>query len=291
MIETLSLTLIVSGLAVLLVSYGRYFFSARRSKSAAKDESDARELIDPQTTLSNLSLSPEMMEQALHMSLSEVQPSQAHTAYIPAAEELDPLLDELLPEMSVQPDEQYIEEIREEMREEVYEEASQHANTGYIEHETPSAAPSTHYASDHEVVSLNVVAKPGRVLSGAALKGQFLGRGFEHGEMHIFHARFDGQTLFSVVNMAEPGSFDLGTMDGMVTPGVSFFLQLPGPQRDDIAFDMMLAEAHELSQALDAELRDEHQAPLTRNSLEETRARLIRSANARTESPVSYPEM
>ena len=270
MIEILSWVLIGGGLVVLLVSYGRYFFGGRRIKDDAREELNGEEVVDPQATLSNRAMDPLMLEQALHARLPDNQ--REHSARLPA--ELDPIFDDLSPGMEVRSGEQYVNEVREEM------EPQLDANL-FDEDDAADILSPLSYANDRELTSLNVMAKPGRVLSGAALKGQFLGRGFEYGEMHIFHSRFNQQTLFSVVSLVEPGYFDIDTMDSMTTPGISFFLQLPGPLRDDVAFDMMLSEAHELAQALDAELRDEHHAPLTRNALEDTRARLIRSANAR----------
>lgn len=270
MIEIMSWVLIGGGLVVLLVSYSRYFFGGRRIKDDAREELDGEEMVDPEATLSNRAMDPLMLEQALHARLPDNQ--REHTARLPA--ELDPIFDDLSPGMEVRAGEQYVNEVREEM------EPQLDANL-FDEDDAADILSPLSYANDRELTSLNVMAKPGRVLSGAALKGQFLGRGFEYGEMHIFHSRFNQQTLFSVVSLVEPGYFDIDTMDSMTTPGISFFLQLPGPLRDDVAFDMMLSEAHELAQALDAELRDEHHAPLTRNALEDTRARLIRSANAR----------
>lgn len=270
MIEIMSWVLIGGGLVVLLVSYGRYFFGGRRIKEDAREELEGEEMVDPQATLSNRAMDPLMLEQALHARLPDNQ--REHSARLPA--ELDPIFDDLSPGMEVRSGEQYVNEVREEM------EPQLDANL-FDEDDAADILSPLSYANDRELTSLNVMAKPGRVLSGAALKGQFLGRGFEYGEMHIFHSRFNQQTLFSVVSLVEPGYFDIDTMDSMTTPGISFFLQLPGPLRDDVAFDMMLSEAHELAQALDAELRDEHHAPLTRNALEDTRARLIRSANAR----------
>ena len=270
MIEILSWVLIGGGLVVLLVSYGRYFFGGRRIKDDAREELNGEEVVDPQATLSNRAMDPLMLEQALHARLPDNQ--REHSARLPA--ELDPIFDDLSLGMEVRSGQQYVNEVREEM------EPQLDANL-FDEDDAADILSPLSYANDRELTSLNVMAKPGRVLSGAALKGQFLGRGFEYGEMHIFHSRFNQQTLFSVVSLVEPGYFDIDTMDSMTTPGISFFLQLPGPLRDDVAFDMMLSEAHELAQALDAELRDEHHAPLTRNALEDTRARLIRSANAR----------
>jgi cell division protein ZipA len=270
MIEILSWVLIGGGLVVLLVSFGRYFFGGRRIKDDAREELGDAEMADPQAAMSNQTMDPLMLEQALHTRLPDNQ--RQHSARLPA--ELDPIFDDLSPGMEVRAGEQYVNEVREEM------EPQLDANL-FDEDDAADILSPLSYANDRELTSLNVMAKPGRVLSGAALKGQFLGRGFEYGEMHIFHSRFNQQTLFSVVSLVEPGYFDIDTMDSMTTPGISFFLQLPGPLRDDVAFDMMLSEAHELAQALDAELRDEHHAPLTRNALEDTRARLIRSANAR----------
>jgi len=273
MIETISWVLIAVGLAIILFSYAKYFLGGRKVKSeisAADEELDAG-LIDPEANLNSLSLDQGLMERALHVKLPESQ--RSHSARLPT--ELDPIFDDLQPSVEISNSESYAEEVQLAMSPEegevLFEEPQRDLG------ETQAYMP----MNDPEFTCLTVVAKAGRVLSGAAIKGQFEGRGLEFTDKRIFQSYFSDQPVYSVVNAVEPGYFDIETMEAMTTPGICFLLQLPGPMRDDVGFDMMLSDAHEISQALDAELRDEHGAPLTRNSLEETRARLIRSANER----------
>ena len=81
--------------------------------------------------------------------------------------------------------------------------------------------------------------------------------------MDIYHSRHEGVTVFSLVNMVEPGWFDPSSMDGFSTPGISLFLQLPGPLAGDVAFDVLVSEARELARELNAMVLDASRSTLT----------------------------
>jgi cell division protein ZipA len=84
--------------------------------------------------------------------------------------------------------------------------------------------------------------------------------GLRHGQYGIFHMFRDEtsrESLFSVANLTEPGSFDLTNLTDSTIPGMNFFLVLPGPGDPVERFDQMVDTARELARSLDAELRDE----------------------------------
>jgi cell division protein ZipA len=83
--------------------------------------------------------------------------------------------------------------------------------------------------------------------------------GLQLGRYGIFHRLRDGgtsETLFSVANLTEPGSFDLTNL-GKAISGMSFFMVLPGSSDPVSRFDMMVETARSLAHDLDAELHDE----------------------------------
>lgn len=126
-------------------------------------------------------------------------------------------------------------------------------------------------AGEEKIISVNVMAPAGSLLEGAALYQVFLHRGFEYGEMGIFHSRYSGRTIFSIVNMVEPGSFDLDTIEDMQTPGVTLFLQLPGPIAADVLFEVLLSEASDMARALGATVTDSHRSTLSKQTVQHLR--------------------
>lgn len=84
--------------------------------------------------------------------------------------------------------------------------------------------------------------------------------GLRHGQYGIFHMFADESSrdsMFSVANLTEPGSFDLSNLSESKIPGMNFFLVLPGRGDPVERFDRMVDTARELARALDADLRDE----------------------------------
>jgi cell division protein ZipA len=90
--------------------------------------------------------------------------------------------------------------------------------------------------------------------------------------MNIYH-RMDenNQPLFSMVNMVKPGSFDPATIHELQTPGISLFMQLPGPSDASDAFNEMLQTAHRMAEVLEARLCDRRRQPMTEAVAEEYR--------------------
>ena len=84
--------------------------------------------------------------------------------------------------------------------------------------------------------------------------------GLNHGRYDIFHRHAEGtqgEPLFSVANLTEPGSFDLTRASESTTAGITLFMVLPGNGDAVERFDMMTRTARELASKLEAELYDE----------------------------------
>lgn len=143
------------------------------------------------------------------------------------------------------------------------------------------AAASTKHDSareEQEVIVINVDAKTEKEFVGAEVKRLLEACGLEHGEMSIFHRHEEDDLLspiqFSVANAVEPGYFDPQTLDTVSTPGVSFFLSLPGPKDYMKAFEFMLETAQCFATNLNGELRDEHRSVITSQTIEHCRQRV-----------------
>jgi cell division protein ZipA len=122
------------------------------------------------------------------------------------------------------------------------------------------------------VLILSILARDGSSLSGEAINSVAHANDMIFGEMDIFH-RMDesNRSVFSLVNMVKPGSFDPSTIHQLNTPGITLFLQLPGPTNAVNAFDDMLHTAQRMSEVLEARLCDRSRQPLTESVVEEYR--------------------
>ncbi|MFP3874670.1 MAG: cell division protein ZipA [Thiohalophilus sp.] len=122
-------------------------------------------------------------------------------------------------------------------------------------------------AGESLVIVLNVMAKSGHYFPGDDVLAALRANDLQHGEMMIFHRYPDGtdtaRPIFSLANTVEPGTFDLNTMEELQTPGLSLFMQLPGPMDSREAFELMLKTGRNLAEQLDGDLCDERRNVLT----------------------------
>jgi cell division protein ZipA len=70
-----------------------------------------------------------------------------------------------------------------------------------------------------------------------------------------------------MANVIQPGNFNLDHIDTLQTPGVSFFMTLPGPVTAIQAWDSMLPIAERMAQLLDAVLLDSDRNALGRQRI------------------------
>ena len=132
------------------------------------------------------------------------------------------------------------------------------------------------YALAKEILSVSVMSRTGGRWNGEDLFRLLQEKGLKFGDMNIFHRPEvnSGNILFSVANSLEPGTFDLSRLDQMYTPGVSIFMQLPGPQDPLAAFDEMIEVAHSIAAVMNGELRDESRNLMTSQTISYYRQRI-----------------
>ncbi len=134
-----------------------------------------------------------------------------------------------------------------------------------------------------ELLIINILAPRGERFEGEGLVNALRAQGLRYGDMNIFH-RIDPATkakLYSVANAVEPGTFDLADLESMHSPGMSFFMQLPGPEDASGAFEDMLNAARQVAVALGGELRDEALSALSGQATEHMRQRIADFARRR----------
>jgi cell division protein ZipA len=131
---------------------------------------------------------------------------------------------------------------------------------------------------DPEVFMLNVVARNARGFRGEDILHILLACDLRFGDMNFFHRHeFEagkGAIQFSVANMMQPGVFDIDNMSDFNTPGLVFFLTLPGPEDMMKAFDYMLETAQAVARNLGGDVLDESRSVLTKQTMEHCRQQI-----------------
>lgn len=122
-----------------------------------------------------------------------------------------------------------------------------------------------------KIITLHVVAQPNTVIAGDRLLEVFERRGYHFGDMNIFHSMHNGTTVFSIAKMVEPGYFDVNDMQSFETPGITLFLQLPGPVPADVSFEVLISEAFEMANELGATVLDGDRSTLSKQTLQHMR--------------------
>ncbi len=132
--------------------------------------------------------------------------------------------------------------------------------------EMPLSAPLT-------VITLFIVAREGKTLSGPDIRSALASLKFDFGEMNIFHHHGFGELagkhpLFSLVNMYEPGYFVIDEMDTFSTRGLSIFAQLPMEHDPEIVFPYMLEMTRRLAKKLGADILGPDRQPLNQAAVD-----------------------
>lgn len=138
---------------------------------------------------------------------------------------------------------------------------------------------SNDYRGEQHILVMHAKSRSSSGFNGSDLLQILLACDLRYGERDILHrherAGGEGQLQFSVANMVEPGVFNLEDIGSFRTPGVTFFMTLPGADELEEAFDCMLETANCLAKNLDADLLDDRHNPLTQEKIEDCR-RLVR---------------
>jgi cell division protein ZipA len=136
---------------------------------------------------------------------------------------------------------------------------------------------------EDKIIALYLVARSPEGLSGERLFAAAESAGLRYGELKIYHHLRDGEQQFGMANLVEPGYFDPAQAETFTTPGISFFLQLPGPSKPLRAFDDLVAVVEQMAKALDAEVWDGQRRPIGPEAV----ARLRREVEAYEVTPVT----
>ena len=134
-------------------------------------------------------------------------------------------------------------------------------------------------ADVERLLIISIVAPQDGVFAGSALRSAFEHNKLQFGEHGIYHrisfAAGGEQSVFGVANLVKPGNFEPEQMNAFSTPGITLFLQLPGPLDAVETFDDFVHTAERLAVELGGELRDQKQCVLTHQALMQIREGIV----------------
>ena len=147
-------------------------------------------------------------------------------------------------------------------------------------------SPSDNNSSQTEdVLAMHLMASKGEMINGQMLLDAVLAVGFRFGGRKIFDRHLNeqgsGDVLFSLANVANPGTFDLNTIADIQTPGVSLFMQLDGLADPVTAFDIMVDTVDRLVAQLHLHVLDETRSSMTKQTIDHYRQRARAAAHRR----------
>lgn len=129
-----------------------------------------------------------------------------------------------------------------------------------------------------KLIVLNVLPQEGRKFIGYELLQALLGANLRHGAMSIFHrhetAMGEGNVLFSVAQVTEPGTFSLDAMGACQCSGLTMFMQLTGPEHNLKAYEMFIQAAQQIADSLRGVLVDQKREALTADSTKRFKAQV-----------------
>jgi len=143
----------------------------------------------------------------------------------------------------------------------------------------PAAAePSAPNLSEQQkIVTLRVCAVGEDRWSGRDLMSVLEGHGLAYGRYQVYHRKHaDGQSIFFVASLIEPGTFDAARMAEEEFRGVSMFAVLPGPIEPLQAVDALFTTARDLARDLSGTVQDAKGMPFSPQRIATLREDVVR---------------
>lgn len=139
-----------------------------------------------------------------------------------------------------------------------------------------------------KIVSLYVAARAGHTLRGEDIVVAAEKTGLVFGHMNVFHRLVENHPergpIFSMANIMQPGSFDMGNIRELETPAIAFFLTLPAPISALEAWEKLLPNVERMAELLDGVVLDDSRNALSRQRIQHLREEL-RAYDRQHEAP------
>ena len=127
------------------------------------------------------------------------------------------------------------------------------------------------------ILALHVVCAEPEGFDGVHVLKALQVNGLQYGQYQVFHRVTQDvqQSVYSVASLVEPGVLRPENLPHQRLPGLTLFLVLPGPQDGVAACADMLATARTLARVLGGAVLDERRQPLTPESAQRIRQRIL----------------
>jgi FtsZ-interacting cell division protein ZipA len=123
-------------------------------------------------------------------------------------------------------------------------------------------------------IGISVIARPGTSFQGTTIRALAEADGLRLQADGVFHSETAaGVTQFTLDNQGSEPFFP-ETIRTLVTPGITFLLDVPRASGGIVAFDRMMQVAQQFARALDGTLVDDNRQPLNDAGVEATRRAL-----------------
>lgn len=153
------------------------------------------------------------------------------------------------------------------------EEDIQEQQDEIIPEETELAADTPKANQDSDDLLVLYITSPAHTLfNGLSISKAADEIGMVYGHMNVFHhfgpgKLHSGQPLFSIANMHEPGSFDLGRMADLKTKGVVAFMYSPASIDASVVFELYLNTTQRMAELLGGDVRTSDNELLNTSSI------------------------
>jgi len=118
-----------------------------------------------------------------------------------------------------------------------------------------------------DFIIIHIQMPTGLTMQGSSLLPLLLTLGFKYSDEGFFNRHQDssgtGPVLFRLVNMFNPGTFDIDNMEQFSTAGISLFMTLPCEGDNLPAFNMLHSAAKKIADEFGAEIFDHKRELLT----------------------------
>ena len=122
------------------------------------------------------------------------------------------------------------------------------------------------------IAGINVVPENTASFNGPLMDKVLQQQGMKFGAMHIYHKKNDEamgcRHMYSMANLFEPGTFDVGALERTPIRGLAFFMQIPCTWHAAEVFEDMINTARVVADALGGQVVDQDSRPLTAKGTE-----------------------
>lgn len=139
----------------------------------------------------------------------------------------------------------------------------------------PKARKENQDVPPQEVITLTLMPIKQPSFAGRAVHAAFQSHQFKFGQMRIFHKhradQVDGDVLFSIASVTEPGTFEPNKLVTSQIKGLTLFMVMSQTHDPLVTYEKMVATARHMAHTLQASICDKSRATLSSQGIEHTK--------------------